>query len=78
MKISCTLAECPIGLFLCGDELCLKTEYGKNDGSVDAYIVSSGESFWGDLNTGGRQQDTLVIPIEVTGFKSIDPPQENG
>lgn len=43
-----SLASCPIGLFLddCG-QLCLKTEYGNNEGRIDAYIVSSGEFFWG-------------------------------
>lgn len=32
------LADCPIGLFMCGGELCLKTEYGTNEGSINAYI----------------------------------------
>lgn len=35
------LKECPNGLFMYEDTLCLKTEYGN-----EAYIVWSGECFW--------------------------------
>ena len=41
-----TLEEAPIGLFRHGDTIALKTEY-RHDGMIDAYIVSSGEAFWG-------------------------------
>lgn len=61
-----TLAECPIGLFLsAGGELCLKTEYGTNEGRIDAYIVSSGEFFWGDHpQTIASQRVQMVTPVE--------------
>jgi hypothetical protein len=36
------LRNYPYGLFMHGDTLCVKTEYGN-----EAYIVSSGEAFWG-------------------------------
>ena len=64
MKV--TLAECPIGLFMSDDgKLCLKTEYGSNDGRIDAYIVSSGELFWGaHPQTVGNQRMQLVTPVE--------------
>lgn len=55
-----TLEECPIGLFYCGDELCLKTEYGNNEGRIDAYIVSSGEFFWGGAKNIAEQREVLV------------------
>lgn len=60
------LAECPIGLFLSGDgELCLKTEYGNNDGRIDAFIVSSGEMFWGSPpQTISSQRAEMVTPVE--------------
>ena len=60
------LADCPIGLFMSNDgELCLKTEYGNNDGRIDAYIVSSGEFFWGDHpQTIANQRRQLVTPID--------------
>lgn len=64
MKV--TLEECPIGLFLYEDELCLKTEYGDNDGRIDAYIVSSGEMFWGDAPQSIiSQRAQLVTPVSV-------------
>lgn len=61
-----TLADCPIGLFVAdGGELCLKTEYGNNDGRIDAYIVSSGEMFWGAApQTIASQRASLVTPVE--------------
>lgn len=60
-----TLAECPVGLFECGDELCLKSEYSSNEGRIDAYIVSSGEFFWGAApQTIASQRATMVTPVE--------------
>lgn len=59
-----TLAACPTGLFWFGDTLCLKTEYGSNEGRIDAYIVSSGEFFWGAApQTIASQRAQVVIPI---------------
>ena len=60
-----TLAECPIGLFINRwGGLCLKTEYGNNDGRIDAYIVSSGEFFWGDHpQTIANQRRQNVLPV---------------
>lgn len=64
-----TLADCPIGLFMCRGELCLKTEYSSNEGRIDAYIVSSGEFFWGVRKPGrvseiASQRAQMVIPVE--------------
>lgn len=61
-----TLADCPIGLFVAdGGELCLKTEYGNNEGRIDAYIVSSGEMFWGAApQTIASQRAQMVTPVE--------------
>lgn len=52
------LKECPIGLFLKENTLCVKTEYG-----LDAYIVSSGEYFWGGAKTKEERANVLVLPI---------------
>lgn len=67
MKTVTTLARCPIGLFESeGGELCLKTEYGNNEGRIDAYIVSSGEFFWGSApQTIASQRKQLVSPVDV-------------
>ena len=67
-----TLVQCPIGLFMCGDELCLKTEYGNNEGRIDAYIVSSGEFFWGDApQTITSQRAQMVRPVDLDALKSL-------
>jgi hypothetical protein len=68
-----SLAECPIGLFLHDDELCLKTEYGNNDGRIDAYIVSSGEFFWGSPpQTIASQRAQLVNPVKCIEMAELD------
>lgn len=71
MSDAVTLAECPIGLFLSeGGELCLKTEYGNNEGRIDAYIVSSGEFFWGSApQTIPNQRAQMVTPVENVTLK---------
>lgn len=62
-----TLADCPIGLFQSENgELCLKTEYGNHEGRIDAYIVSSGEFFWGSSpQTIANQRKQMVRPLTV-------------
>ena len=61
-----TLAQCPIGLFLCGGELCLKTEYSTNEGAIEAFIVSSGEYFWGPApQTIQSQRAAAVYPVSI-------------
>jgi hypothetical protein len=71
MSEEVTLANCPIGLFLSeGGELCLKTEYGNNDGRIDAYIVSSGEFFWGAApQTIVSQRAQMVTPVENVALR---------
>lgn len=65
MSETTTLAQCPIGLFLHEGELCLKTEYGDNQGRIDAYIVSTGEFFWGHSpQTIANQREQIVTPVE--------------
>jgi hypothetical protein len=63
-----TLADCPIGLFMdaISGTLCLKTEYGNNDGRIDAYIVSSGEFYWGPAPQNiANQRKARVYPVKV-------------
>lgn len=53
--------ECPVGMFVSGGgELCLKTEYG-----LEAYIVSSGERFWGGAKNSDQLGRVMVRPAEV-------------
>lgn len=63
-----SLASAPIGLFLSANgELCLKAEYGNNEGRIDAFIVSSGEFFWGaqpqTIQSQRAQQVRLVTVV---------------
>lgn len=49
------------GLFLSpSGELCLMTEY-----SNEAYIVSSGEAFWGGVPSREVRAELLVTPVDV-------------
>jgi hypothetical protein len=65
---SVSLAACPIGLFVSKrGTLALKTEYGNNEGRIDAYIVSSGEFFWGEQpQTIANQRAQRVFPVVIT------------
>lgn len=73
-----TLAECPVGLFLSAyGELCLKTEYGNNQGRIDAYIVSSGEFFWGGQpQTISNQRVQKVMPMLAAAPQPKGPEDE--
>ena len=61
------LRDCPIGLFMCEDTLCVKTEYG-----YESYIVSSGEYFWGGAKTREQIGDVLVLPIPDKVVSSLE------
>lgn len=68
-----TLAECPVGL--CETRtgvLLMKTEYGSNDGSIDVYIVQTGERFWGPApQTAASQRAFLVRPIDAEEIAAL-------
>jgi len=69
------LEDCPIGLFWTdGGELCLRTEYGNNEGRIDAYIVSSGEFFWGKSpQTIASQRAQMVQPVALSSRAEREP-----
>ena len=56
----CELRDCPIGLFLYNNELCMKTEY-----DLDSYIVSSGEMFWGGVSSREELAHVKVRPYLI-------------
>jgi hypothetical protein len=69
--VEVTLAECPVGLFRDArtGTLALKTEYGNNDGRIDAYIVESGEFYWGaQPQTIASQRAQMVVPISAAAI----------
>jgi len=59
----------PGSLFMTPDKECLalKSEYGDNDGRIDAYIVGSGEFFWGGTSDPMVQRNLMVHPVEIVG-----------
>ncbi|MER9524054.1 hypothetical protein NKI96_10760 [Mesorhizobium sp. M0292] len=65
------LGECPEGLFLFGDTLAVMTEYA-TDASVrqrDAYIVDSGEYFWGGTSQAADRAKLIVQPLTHVSVK---------
>jgi hypothetical protein len=71
----CTLNDCPPGLFRFDGTLCFKSEYGRNNGQCDAYVVSSGEYFWGGTSTPGPRGQLLVTPLPEEQLAATPAPQ---
>ena len=70
-KKAVSLTECPIGLFCMelADEVyvaCLKTEYGNNQGGIDAYDGLTGEklSMYGKTSTKKGCDSIIVYPAK--------------
>lgn len=63
---TCTLAKCPPGLFLFEGTLGFRTEY---EMEVDkkfypqAFVVSSGEIFWGGVHSHEERSNLIVQPL---------------
>lgn len=70
---TCQLDDCPTGLFLFGSTLGFKSEYAtlKEEGGTavglqcDAYVVSSGEYFWGGVSDWRARSQLLVTPLNL-------------
>lgn len=68
IKEKTTLTKLPNGsLFLSEDKttLALKSEYHTEGGAVEAYIVGSGEMFWGGTNDPKVQRNLPVHRIKL-------------
>lgn len=65
-----TLGECPPGLFLFEDTLGFKSEYKTESQSrqgfwqSDAYVVESGEYFWGGTSDPIARERLTVLPLD--------------
>lgn len=65
----CTLQECPPGLFLFGDCLGFKSEYTISlttptlSNWPEAFVVASGEVFWGGTQTHRDRAELIVQPV---------------
>lgn len=62
-----TLNELPVGtLFMYGSDcIAIKSEYRADNGLIEAYILGSGELFWGGASTVKEQSELLVQPLEI-------------
>ncbi len=63
---TCSLKDAAPGLFLYDGCLCMKTEYGDNDGGIDAFIVSTGERFWGGQTNKHLVAGLFVSPLCIS------------
>ena len=62
-----TLDELLCGtLFAFGDDcIAVKSEYRCNNGLIEAFIIDSGEQFWGGAHTAKEQNALMVQPLEI-------------
>lgn len=62
-----TLDDLPCGtLFAFGDDcIVVKGEYRCDNGLIEAFIIDSGEQFWGGAKTAKEQNELLVQPLEI-------------
>lgn len=72
MKRRCRLINAPTGLFIYKNTLAMKTEYTRPNGCVEAYIVSSGETFCAsqDAHTVAEYNNLMVTPIKFNELQT--------
>jgi hypothetical protein len=65
------LADCPFGLFMWNETLALKTRYRARDGGIIAYVVSSGEFFYGDAMLCDELAKIMVRPVIAADEEAV-------
>ena len=68
---ACRLDECPPGLFISGNCLGFKSEYRNDNGSCEAFVVASGEFFWGGAKSNDERDALLVTPVEIMDASAL-------
>ena len=70
----CTLDELPCGtLFAFGDDcIAVKSEYRCNNGLIEAFIIDSGEQFWGGAHTAKEQNELMVQPLTIEEADAVE------
>ena len=59
----------PGKLFMYNETLALKSEYMTDNGAIEAFIIGSGEMFWGGAKTPNEQAELEVREISIWDFK---------
>jgi hypothetical protein len=74
-----SLEELPAGsLFYYNNTLCLKTEYKSEGGAIEAFIVGSGEMFWGGTKDAASQRKLMISPVSNPGAVAQSTPTPPG
>ena len=70
----CTLDELPCGtIFAFGDDcIAVKSEYRCSNGLIEAFIINSGEQFWGGVHTAKEQNELMVQPLEIEEVDAVE------
>lgn len=70
----CTLDELPCGtIFAFGDDcIAVKSEYRCSNGLIEAFIIDSGEQFWGGVHTAKEQNELMVQPLEIEEVDAVE------
>ena len=58
------LASCPPGVFYFEGSFGFKTEY-RTDNQIEAFCLSSGEVFWGGVNSREQRNALIVTPCKT-------------
>lgn len=73
-----TLAECPPGLFWSngsgGWALGFRSEYSSTEKGPEAYVLLSGEYFWGGAKTHAERRELTVHPISLSAELPVQAP----
>jgi hypothetical protein len=66
-----TLDDLPPGtIFAFGDDcVAVKSEYRCSNGLIEAFIIDSGEQFWGGAKTAKEQNELMVQPLAIVEVK---------
>lgn len=70
-KIS--LYDLPFGtMFAFGDDcIAVKSEYTVGNGLIEAFILGSGEQFWGGAKTAKEQNELMVQPLDIVDVEAV-------
>lgn len=68
------LEACSPGLCVFGDTLVMRTEYTRDNGSIEAFVVGTGEAFWGGTSDPSVQRALQVTPVTARVLKPRSPP----